>query len=352
MGTATRDSRTGGKRDWSSLRAAFRSVWRWLGVVALVAAGVLLVVKVADFESTGWLALDFKLGAAQRLVDGETLYPPGTSGEYPYPPLWAMLASPLLLLPTLVAQYTACALCAAAFVAALWVIGVRDPFCFAAAIVSGPVVSVSQVGNVSAFVALLLALGYRYNGAPVGLAVALKLYAWPLVLWSAMRRGLRDLALGLTVAAAAVFVPWAAIGFDGIERFVSVVRDVTADQPTYALPTGVGIAVTALALAAMWARRADAVGSFSFAVLAMLAASPVLWGFYFSAVFLPLALRRPRFSAAWLLPLLAVLIEGTEYRLVFFALLVWCGLGAPTLRAGLRRQPEHASVPAGQSETG
>ena len=104
---------------------------------------------------------------------------------------------------------------------------------------SGPVVSGTQIGNASAFVTLLLALGYRFNGAPLGLAVALKLYAWPLILWSALRRGLRDRRSAVAVGLAALFLPWAAIGFDGIDRYVSVSRTITSDLPTFALPTSV-----------------------------------------------------------------------------------------------------------------
>ena len=194
------------------------------------------------------------------------------------------------------------------------------------------------MGNISAFVTLLLALGYRYGSAPVGLAVALKLYAWPVLLWSAMQRGARDLMLGVGVVVAAVIAPWAAIGFDGIDRYLSVARDVTTVRPTYALPTAIAVVVAALALAAMWLRRQDPVGSFSFAILAMLAAAPVLWGFYLSAVLLPLALRRPRFSPAWLVPFLAVVVQDHGYVYVFLGLLVWCGVGAPSPVVALRRR--------------
>ena len=339
-----RSAAEGFRAHAGSLHDGFASVWRWAGIVALLGAVAFLAWRVSTFESTGWLALDFKLDAARRLVDGQTLYPPGAAGEYPYPPLWAILASPLLLLPTGAAPYVACATCAGAFVAALWIIGLRDPLCYAAALVSGPVVSVTQMGNASAFVTLLLALAYRLNAAPAGLAVAIKLYAWPVLLWSAMRRGLRDLCLGIGVVVTAVFLPWAAIGFDGIEHYVSVVRAVTAHQSAYALPTPVGVGLATLALVAMWIRRADPVGSFSFSILAMLAATPVLWGFYFSTVFLPLALRRPRFSIAWLVPFLAVTVQSHGYAIVFLGLLAWCGVGAPTARsirpATAGRQPE------------
>ena len=315
-----------------SLRDGVATVRRWAGILALLGAIAFLAWKVTTFESTGWLAFDFKLDAARRLVDGETLYPPGSSGKYPYPPLWAILASPLLLLPAGAAPYVACASCAAAIAAALWIVGLRDPLCYAAALVSGPIVSVTQLGNASAFVTLLLALAYRFNAAPAGLAVAIKLYAWPVLLWSATQRGLRDLCLGIGVVVTAVFVPWAAIGFDGIDRYVSVLRAVTANQAAYALPTAAGVTVAILGLVAMWIRRADPVGSFSFSILAMLAATPVLWGFYFSTVFLPLALRRPRFSIVWLVPFLAVIVQSHGYAIVFLGLLAWCGVGAQTAR--------------------
>jgi hypothetical protein len=95
-----------------------------------------------------------------------------------------------------------------------------------------------------------------------------------------------------------------------------------------------------LALVAMWIRRGDPVGSFSFAILAMLAATPVLWSFYFAAALLPLALRRPRFSLIWLVPLLASLIDGRWYSLVFLALVCYCALsGAEPPTAACRQVP-------------
>ena len=96
------------------MHVAFANVWRVLGIAALGGAAVFLAYKVVQFDSAGWLALDFKFDAAQRLVDGQTLYPADASGEYAYPPLWAFLVSPLLLLPNAVAPYVACFLCAAA----------------------------------------------------------------------------------------------------------------------------------------------------------------------------------------------------------------------------------------------
>ena len=321
------------------MRVALAVTWRRLAIVAFLAAGLFVAWKLTRFESTGWLARDFKLKAAQRLLDGETLYPSDGSGEYPYPPLWAMLVSPLLALPSIVAQYAASILCAIAIVAALRIVGVRDPFCLAAALISSPVVSAAQMGNASAFVALLLALTYRFNSAPAGIAIALKLYPWPVLIWSGIRRGWRDLMIGVCVAGAGILVPWALIGFDGIGRYLSVAHEITIDLtgPTYALPLAVSIPVTLAALAAMWVRRADPAGSFSFAVLAMLAATPVLWGFYFTAVLVPLGIQRPRLSIAWLIPFLAIGIRGDAHLVTMLGLLVWCGIGSPSIRVRLPR---------------
>jgi hypothetical protein len=325
---------------------AIANVRRWVAAVALGAAVAFLAWKLVRFESTGLLALDFKLSAAQRLVEGGSLYPADASGQYPYPPLWAMLASPLLLLPHSVGQYVAAILCAGAVLAALRVIGVRDPLCMALALVSTSVVSTAQMANISAFVALLAALTYRYSGAPAGVATALKLYPGPLLVWSGMRRGPRDLFIAVSVAVTGIVLPWAIIGFEGIARYPRVAHEITARTAVeaHALPTMLGIAVALLALTAMWVRRADAAGSFAFAVMAMLAWTPVLWGFYFTAVLVPLGIRRPQFSIAWLIPFFAVAAHGHVHVALMFGLLAWCAIGAPSpslsrLKARLPAEP-------------
>jgi len=47
--------------------------------------------------------------------------------------------------------------------------------------------------------------------------------------------------------------------------------------------------------------------SFGLAVMAGIAASPIVWPHYLTLVFVPIALLSPRFSALWLVPLLAYL---------------------------------------------
>jgi hypothetical protein len=323
--------RPGPTRARANLSAFARTA---LAVAAIGLAALLIGDMLVEWHSSARLAVDLKLTSAQRLVDGETLYPTEgrAAGGYPYTPLWAFLVTPLLLLPAAAAEYSAAILCIVLLLAALWIIGTRDPVCYAIVLWSVSVVALARLSNASALVAPLIALGYRWNSAPTGIAVALKLYAWPLLLWGGITRGKRDLMIGLGAAAAAIFVPWAAIGFDGLTRYLSVARDITEATrgSTYALPPALSMTVTALALAAMWIRRRHPASSFAFGVLAMLAATPVLWDFYFSAIFVPLALQRPRASVAWLVPLAMWWAPGALHVASMLLLLAWLGIGAPT----------------------
>jgi hypothetical protein len=323
--------RPGPTRARANLSAFARTA---LAVAAIGLAALLIGDMLVEWHSSARLAVDLKLTSAQRLVDGETLYPTEgrAAGGYPYTPLWAFLVTPLLLLPAAAAEYSAAILCIVLLLAALWIIGTRDPVCYAIVLWSVSVVALARLSNASALVAPLIALGYRWNSAPTGIAVALKLYAWPLLLWGGITRGKRDLMIGLGAAAAAIFVPWAAIGFDGLTRYLSVARDITEATrgSTFALPPALSMTVTALALAAMWIRRRHPASSFAFGVFAMLAATPVLWDFYFSAIFVPLALQRPRASVAWLVPLAMWWAPGALHVASMLLLLAWLGIGAPT----------------------
>jgi hypothetical protein len=350
------------------LRAQFQtSVARTrLGVALVAAAGAFVASDVVIASQSGTLGYDLKLSAARTLLTSGHLYPdqsyaPGLHGfpqyGYPYPPLMAMLLIPLAWLPVTAAHVAGFVLCMAAVLAALWVVGCRDPRCFAVAAASPPVIACAQMGNASAFVCLLVALAWRYGAVAAGGAIALKLYAWPLALWLAFTRGVRHFALACAAAAVFVLAPWALIGFDGVTRYVAITEQ-AADSTrgdTFALsmsrlPHAVVVAavLTAAALAGCWLKRADLAGSFALAVLATMTAAPILWGFYFTAVFVVLALRRPTLSVAWGAPLVLYFVHQQDrppdtldmlaWWSVMGGLLVWCGLGAPRLSAGFARR--------------
>jgi hypothetical protein len=117
------------------------------------------------------------------------------------------------------------------------------------------------------------------------------------------------------------FAAWAAIGFDGLTGYPDLLRRLSELQSEnsysivgMAATLGVGEVVgQALTLAAgagllagcaVFARRGDDVRSFTCAVAATLALSPIVWLHYLVLLLVPLAIARPRFSAIWLLPVL------------------------------------------------
>jgi hypothetical protein len=301
--------------------------------VIAVAAAAVFVAGSLRAEDNQSLAFDFKLDTAHRLLHGMTLYPTSgpDAGSYPYPPLWAMIAAPFTAISGAAAQYAAAIFCLAAILGALWIIGIRDPYCYALAMFCKPVIFAAQLGNATAVILLLTAITYRHGAKASGVAVAIKPYAWPMLVWSATQRGWRDLRDGLLVGAAALLIPWAVIRFDGITRYPNVVNGITDTWhgASLALPAAVGIPLTIVALACMWLRRADPVGSFAFATSAMLAATPILWELYLVAILLPIALRSPRVTPLWLVPIMLWWVHGTAQLVVAFAILAWCGIAQP-----------------------
>jgi hypothetical protein len=112
---------------------------------------------------------------------------------------------------------------------------------------------------------------------------------------------------------------WAAVGFDGLTGYPDLVRrlsDIQSERSyslvgmasTIGLGSAVASAVTFLIGGALivWCvvlgRRGDDVRSFTCAVAATLALSPIVWLHYLVALIVPLAIARPRFTWLWLLP--------------------------------------------------
>ena len=92
-----------------------------------------------------------------------------------------------------------------------------------------------------------------------------------------------------------------------------VVRFIPGNIPpidTLGLPEWVGRAAMLLAGGALlvccvvFARRGDDFRSFTAALGATLALSPIVWLHYLVVLLVPMAIARPRFSALWLLPIL------------------------------------------------
>jgi hypothetical protein len=146
----------------------------------------------------------------------------------------------------------------------------------------------------------------------------MKVVAWPLLLWLAIRR--RRAAIGGAIAAAGlILLPWAAIGFAGLTGYPHLLRMLAqvewrqeytiAAALSGVLPAAAATAIgysaaVAVLVAALRISRKDERRGFALVVAATLLLSPVAHLDYFVLLLLPLGLLRPRFDALWTLPLL------------------------------------------------
>lgn len=304
---------------------------------ALVLLAVLWTSAFVVFSlAEGLLAWDVRfayLPAAEAVLDGRSPYPalddPILEDQkgYVYPPQLAVALTPLTPLPIdLVALVVT-----AAMLAMLWLtlrlLDVRDVRCYAAALLWMPVASGLLLANVSIPLALALAVGWRYRNevrAPavaLGLAISAKLLLWPILVWTVATRRLLATLWALVVGFVVTLAAWAAIGFAGIGGYADLLRRLSEIQSensysfvgmaaTLGLGESVGRAAAVvvggalLVGCAVWARRGDDLRSFTCAITATLALSPIVWLHYLVVLLVPLAIARPRFSIVWLLPIL------------------------------------------------
>lgn len=323
-----------GSESVGSTRA--RRVALGLGVAPLVLLAVISIVDFVAGLNTGSIGFDFRgayLRAADEIVDGESPYPPvegfelASHNAYVYPPLLAFVLIPVTWLPSDVAAGIAVVAVAALLAATLFVLGVRDWRCYAAVLLWAPTVNALHMGSASAVLPLAAALAWRWRaevwrpGIAVGLGIATKLILWPLLVWTLATRRIRATVAAVLLAGGVTLALWAVLGFDGLTRYPAVLRRLAAleAEDSYSLvgafaSVGAGgavaralaLAVTAglLALCVVYARNGDDMRSFTAALAAGLAFSPIVWLHYFVLLLVPLAIARPRFSSVWLLPLL------------------------------------------------
>ena len=330
MGSAADVSSTWSESELKSSRPGLFTVA--LVFIAVLWTSAFIVFSLAE----GLLAWDVRfayLPAAEAVLDGDSPYPalddPILEDQkgYVYPPQLAVVLAPLVPLPIdLVAL-----LVTAGMLAMLWLtlrlLEVRDVRCYAAAVLWMPIASGVLLANVSIPLALALAVTWRYRdrvpgpAVALGLAVAAKFLLWPMLVWTVATRRLRTTAWAIVVGVAVTFVAWAAIGFAGLEGYLDLLRRLSEIQSensysivgmasTLGLADGVGQAVTVivggslLVACIVLARRSDEFRSFTCAVAATLALSPIVWLHYLVLLLVPVAIARPRFSLIWLLPIL------------------------------------------------
>ena len=154
----------------------------------------------------------------------------------------------------------------------------------------------------------------------LALAVSAKLSSG-LFVWTARDRSFPPDGLGNPVGVGLTFGAWAVIGFDGLGGYPDLLRRLSEiqSQNSYSFvgmastlglerDGGEGLTVVLggalLVSCVVLARRGDDRRSFTCAVAATLALSPIVWLHYLVLLLVPLAISRPRFSAMWLLPIL------------------------------------------------
>ncbi len=243
--------------------------------------------------------------------------------NFVYPLPIAALFAPLSLLPFAAGAALFAALNLAALALTLWVLDVRDPRCYAVAFLALPSQYALKLGTIMPLLALLLALAWRFRdrarlAVPIlALLVLAKVFLWPIGLWYLATRRLRT-ALGAGALTLALVVLSALpLGFGPLRAYPHLLGVLSGFESSFSwslssLGLALGLApssasvfqyaIGAGVLAAMViaARRGDPASSFSLAVGASLALSPIVWGHYFVLCLVPLALRERRFSALWL----------------------------------------------------
>jgi hypothetical protein len=266
---------------------------------------------------------------------------------YAYPPVLAILVTPLSALPqtvrgTFLPGVLWSLLVIGAMVGGLLLLGVRDWRCYPVALLAPFTLEAIEYGAVGPVLVLLVALVWRYRdlpwaaGAATGSLVVLKLFLWPLVAWLAFTTRVRASVIAVLAAVALGLASWAVIAFRGFLEYPRLLRklvDVEADQSYSAfavlralevpelaariLVLAAGIALLGLAWRAARDDRRSALDrdrvSLGLALAAALVLTPILWLHYLVLLFVPIALARPRLSWVWFVPLALTVLEWRDW---------------------------------------
>jgi alpha-1,2-mannosyltransferase len=304
-----------------------------IATFAIVVGAVLWAAAVA-----GTFAFDFLAyhQAGQRVIAGERLYDPsvqqtGGFGLFYYPPPFVLPILPFALLPGDVASVIWVALLVAAFFAAVCLMPVATRVKWLVVLLGGlswPVAYTFKLGQVGPLLMLLFAIGWRWLDAPgrLGASAAtgalIKLQPGLVLVWAALTRRWRAVAVGLAVVVVACLVATLVVGVGAWSDYVALIRQVSdpITTPHNFTPGAVAYQAGASSAVGAWiqltvavlvvgavivaARIATAEASFLVAVVASQLLSPVLWDHYAMLLLLPVAwlLERRRWWAA-LIPL-------------------------------------------------
>jgi hypothetical protein len=345
------------------------------GVLPAIALIVLFVATVQDDN----LAVDFRqfYVAGEAIANGESPYserdPALWGGPYPYPPLPAQLAMPLVVLPFQAAGLIVMATLVLVALAVLFVVGVRDWRCYGLVLLWPPVISAIQTGNVTLWLALALALAWRFrdrllaSSTSLGVTLAVKFFLWPVLVWMAATRRYASAVVASVVGAALLLGSWAVIGFDGMRAYPDLVQrleDTVGEDSYTAYIVGLDVGLSSAAARSLWlavglalltlvvllGRRGEERAAFILAIAAALSLTPIVWLHYFALLVVVVALAQPRLGIVWFVPLGMVLTPGsghptpfeTSVTLVVAAATI--ALAVRAARASEARGAKHAST--------
>lgn len=301
----------------------------FLGVLPVAFAAAMLQAE----ARWGLLGFDFKgtlWEPGRAILQGHSPYPRplvsevDTGNPSVYPPVALWLAVPFALLPFTVAYWLWTALLVAAVVGTFLILQVRDWRVYTLALGSCPLVFGLAFGNVVTLLLPLAALVWRYrnnrwcSGAALGLAVAIKLVLWPLLLWMVAARRFRSAFVAVAVAALSTLLAWAALGFAGLASYpqlLSLNTDLYATHGWSLYAGGVGIGLShSVAKALMWlvgsvllagsllmTWRGRERQGFCGAIVASLAILPIVWIHSLVILLVPLAIVARSLNRQWLL---------------------------------------------------
>jgi hypothetical protein len=275
-----------------------------------------------DFKGTIWQP-------GRDILAGHSPYPPplpakmNVGNPSVYPPVALVLGVPLALLPFKAALWVWTTALVFAVLATLRILGIHNWRCYTIALGSCAVVFGVVLGNVVVLLAPLAAYVWRHrdstsrSGLALGLAIALKLVLWPLLVWLVVTRRMRAAAVAVGTTLLSTLGAWSVFGFDGFReypRLLTLNNELYGPHSWSLLAGGIGLglpysvanalaAILGLAvlfLSVILARQPDGDRrAFCVALLASIALLPIMWPSSLVLLLVPLALLSPSAGRPW-----------------------------------------------------
>jgi len=369
-------------------------------LLALLVAGAIvvqltLVIRLLVAIGQGYLPHDFLAydGAARNLLAGKPLYDlsateTGGLGLFLYPPSFALLMLPVVLVPSSVAAPIWMVVLTVVGILAVWRMPVSRPIRWVMTLMLGlswPFIDALAQGQVGPLLLLLFVAGWRavdrpavaaagvapeskrsprerplLLGVALGLGTTIKIQPAVVIAWAALTRRYRAAAIAIAVVVGLGLVATLAVGPAAWTDLASVLA--ATNRPEFTM-NSVGVArlayeagassalatqlylasLVAAALAVVAAIRwCTPVASYLVAVVASQLFSPVIWPHYGVVLLLPVAwlLARGRWWAILLLVPLSIPIADSIPSVVY-PLVFWLAILA-TIQVG-RRPPDPAT---------